>query len=136
MKEFINIKQESDYYEKYNQAGMAYYKFGTLVFGFAPKGMVVVWLKFGYVSVQLGEFQAEVVKDDKNTQISCFQNFADPGRDQKICLSPTHHPKNGKIIRKDIYGLLISPQKIKDFVYLKYNRNIIMEKEKLCSVRG
>ncbi|SEM48558.1 Protein of unknown function [Chryseobacterium taichungense] len=76
LKEFINIKDEPDYYEKYNKAGMSYYKFGTLVFGFAPKGMVVVWLKFGYVSVQLGEFQAEVVKDDKKYADKLFSKIS------------------------------------------------------------
>ncbi|WP_312901951.1 DUF2931 family protein [Chryseobacterium taichungense] len=76
LKEFINIKDEPDYYEKYNKAGMSYYKFGTLVFGFAPKGMVVVWLRFGYVSVQLGEFQAEVVKDDKKYADKLFSKIS------------------------------------------------------------
>ncbi|WP_294229860.1 DUF2931 family protein [uncultured Chryseobacterium sp.] len=54
----------------------------TLVFGFAPKGMVVIWFRYGYVSVQLGEFQAEVIKDDKSTQIKCFQHFAGERRNQ------------------------------------------------------
>lgn len=41
-----------------------YYDLGDLVFGFAPKGMVVVWLRFGYIQKEIGRFQAEVIKDD------------------------------------------------------------------------
>ncbi|MFY7814451.1 MAG: DUF2931 family protein [Chryseobacterium taeanense] len=76
LKEFISIKDEPDYYEKYNKFGMSYYKFGTLVFGFAPKGMVVVWFRYGYVSVQLGEFQAEVVKDDTKYADKLFSKIS------------------------------------------------------------
>lgn len=47
----------------------------TLVFGFAPKGMVVIWFRYGYVSVQLGEFQAEVIKDDKKYADKMFSTF-------------------------------------------------------------
>lgn len=101
MKEFINIKQESDYYEKYNQAGMAYYKFGTLVFGFAPKGMVVVWLKFGYVSVQLGEFQAEVVKDDKKYADKLFSKISQTREEiKKNMFIPDASPKEWKNYQK------------------------------------
>jgi hypothetical protein len=37
--------------------------FSTLVFGFAPKGMVVVWLNFGLTRVELGRYQAQVITD-------------------------------------------------------------------------
>ncbi len=76
LKEFINIRDEPDYNEKYNKFGMSYYKFGTLVFGFAPKGMVVVWFRFGYVEIQLGEFQAEVVKDDQKYAEKMFSEIS------------------------------------------------------------
>lgn len=76
LREFISIKDEPEYYEKYNKFGKSYYKFGTLTFGFAPKGMVVVWFRFGYVSVQLGEFQAEVVKDDKKYADQMFSKIS------------------------------------------------------------
>lgn len=46
-----------------------------LVFGFSPKGMVVIWFRYGYVSVQLGEFQAEVIKDDKKYADKMFSKF-------------------------------------------------------------
>ncbi|SMP35807.1 DUF2931 family protein [Chryseobacterium profundimaris] len=101
MKEFISIKQEPDYSEKYNKAGMAYYKFGTLVFGFAPKGMVVVWFKFGYVSVQLGEFQAEVVKDDKKYADKLFSKISQTREEiKKNMFIPDASPKEWKNYQK------------------------------------
>ncbi|WET51453.1 DUF2931 family protein [Chryseobacterium indologenes] len=41
----------------------AYDSFSTLVFGFAPKGMVVVWLNFGNTRIELGRYQAQPVTD-------------------------------------------------------------------------
>ncbi len=43
--------------------GKAYDSFSTLVFGFAPKGMVVVWLNFGNTRIELGRYQAQPVTD-------------------------------------------------------------------------
>lgn len=43
--------------------GKAYDSFSTLVFGFAPKGMVVVWLNFGNTRIELGRYQAKQVTD-------------------------------------------------------------------------
>ncbi|WP_027379184.1 DUF2931 family protein [Chryseobacterium daeguense] len=76
MKEFINRRDEPDYNEKYNKLGMAYDRFNNLVFGFAPKGMVVVWLRFGYTQIELGEFKAEVVKDDKKYADKLFSKIS------------------------------------------------------------
>ncbi|KAF2082931.1 DUF2931 family protein [Flavobacterium sharifuzzamanii] len=42
----------------------AYTAFSDLVFGFAPKGMVVVWVRYGATKKELGRYQAEAVKDD------------------------------------------------------------------------
>ncbi|SHG84197.1 Protein of unknown function [Chryseobacterium vrystaatense] len=39
----------------------SYNSFSTLVFGFAPKGMVVVWLNFGNTRIELGRYQAQPV---------------------------------------------------------------------------
>ncbi|MFB9062816.1 DUF2931 family protein, partial [Flavobacterium branchiarum] len=44
--------------------GEAYDSFSTLVFGFAPKGMVVVWMNFGTTRIELGRYQAQKVIDD------------------------------------------------------------------------
>ena len=76
LKEFINRRDQPDYYEKYNKLGMAYDKFTDLIFGFAPKGMVVVWLRFGYTQIELGEFKAEVVKDDKKYADKLFSKIS------------------------------------------------------------
>jgi len=43
--------------------GKAYDSFSTLVFGFAPKGMVVVWLNFGNTRIELDRYQAKVITD-------------------------------------------------------------------------
>lgn len=99
LKEFISIKDEPDYYEKYNKFGKSYYKFATLVFGFAPKGMVVVWFRYGYVSVQLGEFQAEVVKDDKKYADKMFADISQTREE----------------IRQHMFMPDASPQKWKDY---------------------
>lgn len=41
----------------------SYNSFSTLVFGFAPKGMVVVWLNFGNTRIELGRYLAKQVTD-------------------------------------------------------------------------
>ncbi|NWK99771.1 hypothetical protein DM790_02945 [Flavobacterium collinsii] len=43
--------------------GKSYESFSDLVFGFAPKGMVVVWLNFGITRIELGRYQAEILTD-------------------------------------------------------------------------
>ncbi|MCW3161525.1 DUF2931 family protein [Chryseobacterium oryctis] len=43
--------------------GKAYDSFTTLVFGFAPKGMVVVWLNFGNTRIELDRYQAIPLTD-------------------------------------------------------------------------
>ncbi|WP_228421900.1 DUF2931 family protein [Chryseobacterium soldanellicola] len=54
----------------------SYDSFTTLVFGFAPKGMVVVWLNFGNTRIELGRYQAEVVKDDKKLEEKLFASWS------------------------------------------------------------
>lgn len=46
---------------KKSGGGDAYDSFSTLVFGFAPKGMVVVWLNFGNTRIELDRYQAKVI---------------------------------------------------------------------------
>lgn len=62
--------------EKYSSAENPYNSFTTLVFGFAPKGMVVVWLRFRAVQIELGKFQAEVVKDDQQLEQKFFSKLS------------------------------------------------------------
>lgn len=62
-KKFINRRDEPDYYKKYNDFTIAYKEFSELIFGFAPKGYVVVWFGYGPIQIELGEFQATKVTD-------------------------------------------------------------------------
>ncbi|WP_228400968.1 DUF2931 family protein [Chryseobacterium taichungense] len=39
----------------------SYDSFSDLVFGFAPKGMVVIWLRFGTTQIELGRYQAKAL---------------------------------------------------------------------------
>lgn len=49
-------------YEEFAHPIRPYNSFSELVFGFAPKGMVVVWLRFGAgVQIELGRYQAKVI---------------------------------------------------------------------------
>ncbi len=60
---YINRRDEPDYDKKYNDMTVAYKSFSDLIFGFAPKGYVVVWYGYGPTQIELGEFQAELVTD-------------------------------------------------------------------------
>ncbi|MBT2621191.1 DUF2931 family protein [Chryseobacterium sp. ISL-6] len=62
--------------ESFGSAENPYNSFSTLVFGFAPKGMVVVWLRFRAVQIELGRFQAEVIKNDKELEKKLFANLS------------------------------------------------------------
>jgi hypothetical protein len=55
LKEYIYLRP--------GQESKAYAPFINLVFGFAPKGMVVVWLRYGPIVLEFGEFQAQEVTD-------------------------------------------------------------------------
>jgi len=62
--------------EKFSEAENPYNSFSTLVFGFAPKGMVVVWLRFRSVQIELGKFQAEIIKEDKDLEKKFFSKLS------------------------------------------------------------
>lgn len=63
-------------FEKFSSATNPYNSFSDLVFGFAPKGMVVVWLNFGKVRIELGRFQAEIIKDDQELEKKFFSKLS------------------------------------------------------------
>lgn len=67
LQEFVYIDKQ--YCEGYDDLG-------DLVFGFAPKGMVVIWLRFGYIQKEIGRFQAEVIKDDKKYADKLFAKLS------------------------------------------------------------
>lgn len=57
-----------------SSSGNSYDSFSTLVFGFAPKGMVVVWLNFGITRIELGSYQAQKITD-KITIDNCRNKY-------------------------------------------------------------
>lgn len=63
-------------FEHYASAVNPYSSFSTLVFGFAPKGMVVVWLRFGTIQIELGKYQSEIIKDDKELEKKFFADLS------------------------------------------------------------
>ncbi|WP_282630353.1 DUF2931 family protein [Empedobacter sedimenti] len=67
-KEYITLddKEEFD----------GYYEMSDLVFGFAPKGIVVVWIRYGVQQIEIGQYQAEVVKDDKQYEEKLFKTWS------------------------------------------------------------
>ncbi|MCV9929820.1 DUF2931 family protein, partial [Flavobacterium sp. LS1R49] len=44
-------------YERKPNQSVTYSEFGDIIFGFAPKGMVVVWLRYGATQKELGRYQ-------------------------------------------------------------------------------
>lgn len=46
----------------------SYDAFTSLIFGFAPKGMVVVWANYGLTVIEIGRYQAQAVTDPKELQ--------------------------------------------------------------------
>lgn len=60
VKEFISLDQYNDDFERYRYT---YQPFSTLVFGFAPKGMIVVWMRYAFISYEIGRFKAMEITD-------------------------------------------------------------------------
>ncbi|MDN3691742.1 DUF2931 family protein [Chryseobacterium tructae] len=64
-----DLKGETQEYKRLGRGYRAsngvnsYDSFSTLVFGFAPKGMVIVWLNFGNTRIELGRYQAQPITD-------------------------------------------------------------------------
>jgi len=59
-----------------------YIEFRDLVFGFAPKGMVVVWLRYGGTQKEVGRYQAEVIEDDQALEAKLFSRTITVPREQ------------------------------------------------------
>ena len=51
-------------------------KFSGLIFGFAPQGMVVVWKEYGVFRIELGRYQAEIIKEDKELEEKLFRDWS------------------------------------------------------------
>ena len=67
-KEYITVDEKEEF--------DGYKEFSSLVFGFAPKGVVVVWLRYGIQQIEIGQFQAEVIKDDKQYEEKLFSRIS------------------------------------------------------------
>lgn len=83
LKEFIYIDEEPNYDKEYNSMTITYYRMKDLVFGFAPKGMVVVWIGYGFLQKEVGRFQAESVKDDEKYARKLFSKISQTRQDIK-----------------------------------------------------
>ena len=68
--------------QKFGNYVNPYDSFDNLVFGFAPKGMVVVWLRFGYVQIELGRYQSTIIKDDAKAASIMFSKTITVSREQ------------------------------------------------------
>jgi len=61
--EYIDVRKETNYNDIYNNSVNSCSIFSYLIFGFAPKGMVVVWIGYGSTRIELGRYQSKIVKD-------------------------------------------------------------------------
>ncbi|SHF95014.1 DUF2931 family protein [Flavobacterium johnsoniae] len=68
------MKKAMDTVYKYND--YRNYRFSGLIFGFAPQGMVVVWKEYGVFRIELGRFQAQVIKNDSELEEQLFRNWS------------------------------------------------------------
>jgi len=72
LKEYKNLGRN----KKFSTATNPYSSFSDLVFGFAPKGMVVIWINFGKVRIELDRYQAQVIKSDKELEKKFFSKLS------------------------------------------------------------
>lgn len=71
-----------------------YIEFRDLVFGFAPKGMVVVWLRYGGTQKEVGRYQAEVIEDDQALEAKLFASWSMRRKEvREISLIPDASPE-------------------------------------------
>ena len=76
VKEFIYKKEFDDNFQELRGN---YSPFSDLIFGFAPQGMVVVWLGYGPNRIELGRYQAKVITDEKRIAV-CKKKYLDTYR--------------------------------------------------------
>jgi len=54
----------------------SYHSISSLIFGFAPKGMVVVWVNYGLTVIEIGRYQAKVITDLKELESAKNKHLA------------------------------------------------------------
>lgn len=64
------------YIMDFDAAYKSYRNFKGLVFGFAPKGMVVVWVNYGLTVIEVGRYQAKVITDPIELEIAKKKHLA------------------------------------------------------------
>ena len=106
-------------YEEFAHPIRPYNSFSELVFGFAPKGMVVVWLRFGAgVQIELGRYQAKIITNEKDI-LRIKENYLKTYRisqkryeeEKKELAIPNASPKEWEDYRtKYIYAPIFSSQ--------------------------
>lgn len=70
--------------QEYNAYQNPYSSMSDLIFGFAPKGMVVVWLGYmGGEKIEIGRYQAEVIKEDKELEEQLFSKLSISRKDMR-----------------------------------------------------
>ena len=72
LEEYI-VSDKDINFDSYNNP---YNSLSDLIFGFAPKGIVVVWINFGNVQIEVGRYQAKVIREDKNLEKWFDDKFA------------------------------------------------------------
>lgn len=61
----------------YDSYDSPYSSMTDLIFGFAPKGMVVVWISYaGSMQIEIGRYQAKVIQDDQELEKKLFANWS------------------------------------------------------------
>ncbi|WP_317048063.1 DUF2931 family protein, partial [Flavobacterium sp. HTF] len=68
------MKKAMDTSYRYNDN--IYENFSGLIFGFAPQGMVVIWKEYMFFRIELGRYQAQVIKNDKELEKQLFKNWS------------------------------------------------------------
>lgn len=70
VKEFITMQEFRSNKDKYRSS---YDLFG-LIFGFAPKGMIVVWTEYSFIRYEIGRYQAKEITDPKKIE-ECTKKY-------------------------------------------------------------
>ena len=116
VKEFITKEEYTKHFEP-----LRYYyaPFSTLVFGFAPKGMVVVWMRYGGANtIELGRFQAKEITDKERVK-ECEEKYLSTYR-----IHPDTHKELIEIMHLDNP----SPEKWDNY-RIRYNWNYSVKSE-------
>lgn len=109
VEEFIYKNKFDSDFQKFRKD---YGEFSHLIFGFAPQGMVVVWLGYGPNRIELGRFQAVVITDENRIAL-CKKKYMDTYR---------IHPEAYEKARKKYYLPDASPLQWDNY-RLRYNWN-------------